>query len=48
MFGLERQILHLRVASFPLAVYLVKDPSLRRPPLAVAAGRGPRAVVVWG
>jgi len=46
MFGLERQILHLRVASFPVAVYQVKDPSLRRRPLAVSAGRGPRAVVV--
>lgn len=46
MFGIERQILHLRVASFPVAVYQVKDPSLRRRPLAVSAGRGARAVVL--
>ncbi len=46
MFGIERQILHLRVASFPVAVYRVKDPSLRDRPLVVSAGRGARAVVV--
>jgi DNA polymerase-4 len=46
MFGLERQILHLRVASFPVAVYLVKDPSLRWRPLVVSAGRGARAAVL--
>lgn len=43
---MERQILHLRVASFPVAVYRVKDPSLRSRPLIVAAGRGPRAVAL--
>ena len=43
---MKRQILHLRVASFPVAVYRVKDPSLRERSLVVAAGRGPRAVVV--
>ncbi len=43
---MERQILHLRVISFPVAVYRVKDPSLRRRPLLVSAGRGPRAVVL--
>jgi len=43
---MERQILHLRVISFPVAVYRVKDPSLRRRPLLVSAGRGPRAVVM--
>ena len=46
MFGLERQILHLRVASFPVAVYQVKDPSLRQRPLVVSAGRGARAAVL--
>ena len=46
MLGLERQILHLRVASFPVAVYQVKDPSLRRRPLVVSAGRGARAAVL--
>ena len=43
---MERQILHLRVKSFPVAVYRVKDPSLRGRPLIVSAGRGPRAVVL--
>ncbi|HEY3174328.1 MAG TPA: DNA polymerase IV [Candidatus Polarisedimenticolia bacterium] len=43
---MQRQILHLRVASFPVAVYRVKDPSLRTRPLIVANGRGPRAVAL--
>jgi len=43
---MERQILHLRVISFPVAVYRVKDSSLRCRPLLVSAGRGPRAVVL--
>ncbi len=43
---MERHILHLRVASFPVAVYRVKDPSLRGRPLIVAAGRGPRGVAL--
>src|SRR5438093_3867511 len=43
---MERQIPHLRVASFPVAVYQVKDPSLRGRPFVVSAGRGPRAVVL--
>jgi len=42
----ERQILHLRVRSFPVAVYRVKDPSLRTRPLIISTGRGPRAVVL--
>ena len=43
---MERQILHLRVVSFQVAVYRVKDPSLRTRPLIVANGRGPRAVAL--
>jgi DNA polymerase-4 len=43
---MERQILHLRVASFPVAVYRVKDPSLRSRPLIVSAGRGERGMVL--
>ena len=43
---MERQILHLRVPSFPVAVYRVKDPSLRGRPILVSAGRGPRAVAL--
>src|SRR5262245_4944695 len=44
--AMERRILHLRVSSFPVAVYRVKDPSLRERPLIVAAGRGPRAIAL--
>ena len=43
---MERQILHLRIPSFPVAVYRVKDPSLRGVPIIVSAGRGPRAVAL--
>lgn len=43
---MERQILHLRVASFPVAVYRVKDPSLRGRPLLVSTGRGARGMVL--
>ncbi|HKY31391.1 MAG TPA: hypothetical protein VJV23_02560 [Candidatus Polarisedimenticolia bacterium] len=43
---LDRQILHLRVPAFPVAIYQVKDPSLRGRPVIVSAGRGPRAVVL--
>jgi DNA polymerase IV len=43
---MERHILHLRVPSFPVAVYQVKDPSLRDRPVIVSAGRGPRALVL--
>jgi len=43
---MERQILHLRVISFPVAVYRIKDPSLKIRPLIIATGRGPRAVVL--
>ncbi|HET6373795.1 MAG TPA: hypothetical protein VFG76_10830 [Candidatus Polarisedimenticolia bacterium] len=43
---MERQILHLRVSSFPVAVYRVKDPSLASRPLIVSAGRGPRGIVL--
>ena len=43
---MERQILHLRIPSFPVAVYRVKDPSLRGRPIIVSAGRGPRAVAL--
>jgi len=43
---MERRILHLRITSFPIAVYRVKDPSLRDRPLIVSAGRGPRAIAL--
>jgi DNA polymerase-4 len=43
---MDRHILHLRVPAFPVAVYQVKDPSLRDRPVIVSAGRGPRALVM--
>ncbi|MGH9869415.1 MAG: DNA polymerase Y family protein [Candidatus Polarisedimenticolia bacterium] len=43
---MERHILHLRVPDFPVAVYQVKDPSLRGRPVIVSGGRGPRAMVL--
>ena len=43
---MERRILHLRVVSFAISVARVADPSLRGRPVIVAAGSGPRAIVV--
>ncbi len=43
---MERRILHLRVISFPVEVYRVKDPFLKGRPVVVSAGRGPRGVVL--
>lgn len=43
---MERRILHLRVISFPVAVARVHDPGLRGKPIVIAAGTGPRSVVL--
>ncbi len=43
---MERRILHLRVISFPVAVYRARDASLRDRPVVVAAGRGARGMVL--
>jgi DNA polymerase IV len=42
----ERRVAHLKVPCFAVAVERVRDPSLRDRPVAVAAGRSSRAVVV--
>ena len=43
---MERRILHLQVAAFPVAVQRVRDPALRGRPVAILARRTARAVVV--
>src|SRR5262245_60566103 len=42
----ERRILHFRAISFAVAVARVRDRSLEGKPIVVAAGSGPRAVVL--
>lgn len=43
---MERRILGFRVIAFPVTLARLKDPSLRGRPVVVAAGTGPRAVVL--
>jgi len=42
---MERRILHLQVAAFPVSVQRVHDPALRGRPVAILARRSARAVV---
>lgn len=42
---MDRQVVHINVAEFPVAVERVIDRSLRTRPVAVASGQGPRAVI---
>lgn len=43
---MDRQIVHLHVISFAVAVARVRDPSLRKWPVVVASGRSQRALVL--
>jgi DNA polymerase-4 len=40
-----RNILHLRIDAFPAAVERIKNPSLRRRPVAVCPRHSPRSVI---
>ncbi|MBN2428215.1 MAG: DNA polymerase IV [Deltaproteobacteria bacterium] len=42
---MERDILHLAIPAFPIALARIDDPALRERPVAVAAGASERAVI---